>query len=292
MFDSLIRDIKYYYRMGDSLIKLLYVLIGSFLVLLILGAFTPKGSDFMFVLYSYLKLPSSFSEFIIKPWTLITHVFVFSSVWGFIFEVMLLWIFGRIVSDLINQKRILPIFFITTVVSGILFLIFSSLLNYHSTYFGAKAPALAMAVIAASIAPDYSLRFILIGDVKLKFVVMIILIFEFLSLASGYDLVFKLTSISGALIGAVYIYMVKNGIEWKNIFSREKNQFANKSRTSSRKSPLTISYKASESNKKGSAIDNSNINSEVDKVLDKINKSGYDSLTAEEKEILYLASKK
>ena len=83
MFDSLIRDIKYYYRMGDSLIKLLYVLIGSFLVLLILGAFTPKGSDFMFVLYSYLKLPSSFSEFIIKPWTLITHVFVFSSVWGF-----------------------------------------------------------------------------------------------------------------------------------------------------------------------------------------------------------------
>lgn len=290
MIDSLISDIKGQIRHGNMIVRLIFINIFAFLIITLIGVFTYGGqsSSFSQGTIHFLALPSEVTILIKKPWTIITHMFLHQGFGHLFWNMLILYWFGRIVGDLLGDRRILPLY-ITGGLSGALFyLIFSNLLHpYGGIALGASAAVMCIVMASGFIAPHYKLHLILIGEVKLMYVVAALFIMDIAMIGQNSNAGGHFAHIGGALFGGFYVYSMQNyGVD---ILSRMSNFFENNPFRTAAKSPGKI-VDLQKKEKKFQA--KSQIpQEEIDRILDKIKKSGYNSLNAEEKDVLYKASK-
>jgi membrane associated rhomboid family serine protease len=232
----------------------------------------------------YLSLPADFHKLLTRFWTPVTYMFMHAGIWHIFFNMLWLYWMGQLFEEYLGSKRTIGLYLMGGLAGGILYIGFYNLLPafrdlvHSSVLVGASASVMAIMVATATLLPNYAISLILIGPVKLKWIAMFLVILDFLSIMESNP-GGEIAHLGGALIGFLYIKRLQQGNDWVatigKVFSRGPKVPSMKvvSRNSGRKNPSKPRQE------------------DVDRVLDKISVSGYDSLNSEEKEILFRASK-
>ncbi len=227
----------------------------------------------------YLRLPSDLSKLPLRFWTPLTYMFMHDGVFHILFNMLWLYWFGQIFEDFLGKKRTFGLYLMGGLAGAFLFVLSYNTLPFFSHQIGllagASAAVMAIIVATATLIPNYSISMILIGSIKLKWLVLAFIIIDFIGIV-GPNAGGEISHLGGALIGFVYIKQLQRGHDWIGSIA---NLFKSKSK-------LKIVSKNTSKN----YFDKPR-QEDIDLILDKISKSGYDSLSKQEKEILFRASK-
>ncbi|HEB61581.1 MAG TPA: rhomboid family intramembrane serine protease, partial [Bacteroidetes bacterium] len=217
-------------------------------------------------------------------------LFVSGSILHFIFNMLFLYWFGTIIGDLIGDKKILPLYILGGLSGAVSYLILGFIIFPGSNFMilGLDSVILSFAVASAVLAPDYGLRLILIGNIRLKFLVIIFVLLEFLYALSSYNPIY-LSYLGSVIFGWYYIYSMRRGNDISNKFNKIINIFSGLK--SKQKRNLSVTFKSG-NKKRDYKVKDNEYKKELDRILDKIKQEGYDNLSDEEKEFLFLASKR
>jgi membrane associated rhomboid family serine protease len=257
----------------------------------------PPGTEgdllFLNVVISWIGVPASFPNLLLKPWTIITYMFVQEDFWHLFFNMIWLFWFGKIFMEFMPGRKIYTIYFIGGIAGALAFMgaynIFPLFQNSidNATTIGASASVLAITIATAVLVPSYSVNLMFIGPVKIKYIALFTVILDVLMIRSG-NAGGHFAHIGGAIAGALYILFIRHNLAQLLGLSFLKsimlNPFGRK--------PL---YKVHST---GKPLSDDEYNKQkamkqkkIDLILDKISRSGYTSLSAEEKEILFNSSK-
>lgn len=269
---SIINDLKTQLRGSyRSVVILLIINISAFLLANILihlsGMSKVSAADFI---ATALCVPGKFSEFITHFWTLFTYMFLHVDIWHLISNMLWLWFLGRVFSDLIGNKKLMFVYIMGGLAGGVTYLITSAAIVplQYSVLLGASGSVMAIVVAAAVVAPDYKVYPFGI-PLALKWLALISFILTTvldLSVNTGG----KAAHVGGAVFGLLYAYSLKSGNFLSGIFSG--------------KSHLKVAH--SRLKDEDYNAQNVSIRKRIDEILDKISRSGYDSLTRDEKDFL------
>ena len=324
MVTSIWEDVKREFSSGNMITRLIIVNIAVFVVVNLVKvgfAVSSAGApphENGFDDFLHLFCMSSDGMFTLThPWVPFTSMFLHEGFWHILWNMLFLYWFGKIVGGVIGDHHVLPLYLLSGLAGGVAFYL-SDTLIYNDTNFALGASGAVNGVILASavIAPDYIMRLLFIGDVKLKYIVAVLIFLDLIGIANNINTGGHFAHLGGALFGWFYIYQLRSGgtdlsAPVNNIVGAFQGFFQNIWNTiTGKKSKLRVEYKNPEKaktkttrsrtsmssfrNRGGSAkSDSHNLSHQerLDSILEKISKKGMDSLTAEEKEFLYNASK-
>jgi len=297
------QDIKWQYRYGSDLIKLILINIAVFVIVnLISLPFKLFQANSPFNLVEWLSLYASPKNLLYHPWGIFTYMFLHEGFLHVLFNMLGLYWFGQIVQDMIGKPKILPIYIFGGIFGGIfyiaaynLFPLFSN--DVHIAYcIGASASVMAIVLAAATIAPDYEIGLMFIGPVKIKWIALVYVVLDVINIQNG-NAGGHIAHLGGALFGFIYIRQLQRGNDLGKPFYAVIDFFSNLFK---KKPKLKVEYKkekeyASTFTNKQSTSNSSgktdiSKQERLDAILDKINRSSYDSLSKEEKDFLFKIS--
>jgi len=290
MFDSIIKDIRYQFDSGNMVTRLIIINTGVFIITALLNAFFPEIYSVNII--PYLALPGDIQVLFVRPWTLLSHMFLHSGLWHLIWNMLTLYWFGAITGDLLGDRRILPVFLLGGLSGATVYVISSNFLTIPGGYaLGSSAAVLAVVFTAVATAPEYRINLLIFGEVRIKFIGLIILFLDIIGTQSMYNSGGHLAHLGGALFGFLFVFLLRRGTDLSRI-PNPLSIFSGNKRKSGKRA-LKVAYKSHKvydvSGNRGTG--RNPISTRVDEILDKIKQNGYDSLTEEEKDILYQASK-
>lgn len=276
---NFISEIKQQYKLGDVPQKLIFINILVFLLSII---FFFKFRFGIFDYPNWLALSSNYKEVIFFPWTLISYSFFHADTFHLLFNLIFLYFISSLFYTFFNTRQFLTVYFLGSFFGGIVYLLYSNLFNHFNLIVGASGSIMAIFIAVAAYSPNMPLKIPLIGFVKIWHVALFYVFVDALYLLSD-NTGGHIAHLSGSLVGFVFAMLMKKGIDISEIFL-----FKKKKNTTFKKV-----YK-NKSAKKHQSVRVSDVNlkqRQIDEILDKISKSGYDSLTKEEKEFLFAANK-
>ena len=227
-------------------------------------------------------------------------MFIHEGFWHILWNMLGLYWFGQIVQDMIGKPKILPIYIFGGFFGGLLYVlaynIFPLFVNVIdiSSCIGASAGVMAIVLAAATIAPNFELGFAIIGPIKIKWIALTYVILDFINIQNG-NAGGHIAHLGGALFGFAYIRLLQNGNDLSKPFYTVTDFFSNLFK---KKTKLKVEYKkeyaytSNKQTKSNSTQQNDIVNRQekLDAILDKINRSSYDSLSKEEKDFLFKIS--
>ena len=227
---------------------------------------------------NFLKLSPEFSKIVVQPWSIVTYSFIHGGFGHILWNMLLLYFSSQFFFNLFSKQKFINTYFLGVIFGGILFVfsyhIFPVFKGLNVNLIGSSAGVMAVIIFICTYTPDQEIR-ILFFNLKLKYIGIILITINVIQLPSG-NAGGNIAHLGGALFGFLYAFNLKKGINIANGFETFLNYF----------SKLFIVEK------KEKKYINSNIKQKkIDEILDKINKSGYDSLTKEEKDFLFKAGK-
>lgn len=270
------------FRSGNPLFLFIGINVVVFIAINVfsLGEFLSgsQGSGTKWIL-THLSVPAFYRELPYKFWTIISYMFVQRDFFHILFNMLWLYWMGRIFMDFLNKKQFIFTYLSGGIAGAILYLLAYNLIPVflinapNSILLGASASVMAIVVATATLVPEYSIQLILFGNVKLKFLALAYFFLDIIGM-SGANPGGSIAHIGGAIMGFIFIKQLQNGNDLSKLFDRK----------SKLKVVKNNSPKASKNDFADQAV--------IDSILDKISKSGYDSLSKAEKEQLFKASKK
>ena len=273
------------FRSGSPLYLFIAINILVFVGLSLLSLVTALGFTAIPLsgyLVSWLQLPASISAWLYKPWTLATYMFTQQGLFHLLFNMLWLFWLGIIFLDFLKKRQFTFVYLAGGIVGGLLYLLAYNLIPvfradaFRTVMIGSSASVSAVVFATAALLPDYTIRMLFFGNVRLKYLVVAFIVIDILAIA-GLNAGGSIAHIGGALFGFVYIKRLQNGQDWSRILGREQSRRRKlrvvRNETPSHEEPLVPNQEV------------------IDRILDKISQSGYDSLTKAEKEALFKASK-
>ena len=243
----------------------------------------------------WLELPSDFLDTILQPWSIISYGFTHYDFWHILFNMLWLYFIGRMFMNMFSVKIGLNVYFLGIISGGLLFLlgynVLPDLFIGKTRLVGASGGVRALLIFLCAYMPKMDVRFFTF-NLKLWYIGVAIVFIDVLGLF-GLNSGGNLAHIGGALLGYFYAIQLKRGTDIGKGFERVLDYFSNMFKKS-KKSPLkTVHRKKGEkfAGYSKSEFNEFNNQKKIDVILDKISKSGYDSLNKEEKEFLFKAGK-
>ena len=284
---NILDDLKLQYKTGGMVQKLIFWNIGFFFFSLV---FFYSFSAGKFQIPTWIALSSDLGMFIRTPWTLITFNFFHGGFLHLIFNLMVLHFSGRLFSTYFTDKQLFGVYVLGGIFSGITFVLSYIFIGKAGLLVGASGAIMAILIATATYAPFMLLRIPLIGIVKLWHVAFVILLVDLIQMpldnTGGH-----LAHLGGALFGFIYIKLLQSGTDITKPFSALLDAFANLLKKK-KKTPFKKVHRNTTKNVVNSSESKKDFTQkQIDDILDKISKSGYDSLTKEEKEFLFKAGK-
>ena len=305
MVDSIFNDIKQTFRSGNMISKIILVNVGLFIILNLINVFDFQSStnpeSIFNVIRDGLSLPSSMSRFIRQPWSILTHMIMHIGFWHILWNMLMLYWFGRIVGDLLGDQRILPLYIMSGLFGGLIFMLHDLYLpggtGGAALAMGASAAVMAIVWTAAMVSPDYQMHLLLLGPVRLKYIALGLLFLDLVGSAGNINQGGHFAHLGGAVFGMFYVWLLREGTDITAPFYRKTNSYGSqpKQRAKVEKTPRSkfkVVRNSTKSDRAGQPSKPFDQQSELDRILEKITASGYESLSAEEKDFLYRASKK
>ena len=293
---SVIDEIKESFRKGTILHKLIYFNLGIFLTMQIVRIvlLLSNSSDTFSTFLDYLAVPANLEVLARRPWTLFTYMFLHVDFIHILFNLLWLYWFGTVFIQELGLKKLLSIYLLGGLAGGLLFVLFYNVfpvfepLRQGSVAMGASASVMAIVIAASTFNPERRMHLVFIGPVKIVYIALVMFIFTSLvdfSVNTGG----KIAHIGGAFLGFIFAYYYKKGKDITKGFDGLLDGMATwfkpgkqKMKVTHKRSSDDIEYKRERANEQ----------KEIDKILDKISKAGYDSLTSKEKELLFKMSDK
>ncbi len=294
---AFIDELKKMYQTGNIVIKLIFVNVAVFILVGILGLFSLASLNIDTV--KWLAVPADLKVLLYRPWTLISYMFLHYDFMHILFNMLWLFWFGKIFLEFLSSKQLLNIYLLGGISGAFLYILaFNAIPAFKpmvasSVALGASASVYAIVVAISAFAPDYSIQLMFIGRVKIKYIAIFILVLDVLSIA-GSNAGGHIAHLGGAMFGYLFAVQFKKGSDLTKGFS---GFIDGLSEWFKKKPKMKVTKNKYKTNKKPSTDHEYNQQkaadqSEMDRILGKISKSGYDSLTKKEKETLFKYSNK
>ena len=279
---GLIENLKYKYSNLDVLGKLIVLMVICFVSPYLLNTVLFLFSIDSFSIIDFFQVSPIISDLLYKPWSLISYGFFHADLWHLVGNMIILYYGGRVVLDLFGEHKLLKIFFIGLLCGSITYLLSYNLFpvfkGLKPPMIGASAGAMAVFIFLAAYMPYYTFRLVLF-DVKIVYIAVFFIIMDLIQIPSGNS-GGHLAHLGGAAWGYYYNSQLKKGKDngdW--IINFLKTFF-------SKKSVVKKVYRKKKYSNNSKKFNDQQV---IDLILDKISKSGYDSLTEKEKETLFKA---
>ena len=280
---GIVQEIVDTYKKGGTLTKLIFINTAVFVICGIVSLFF---SNIML----WLSMPSDLPDLILKPWTLITYNFYHKELFHFIFNVLNLYWFGRIFLVYFNNKKLLAVYLVGGIIGGLAYFaaynIFPSVFH-PAILMGASASIMAIIIATAVYAPDFRIYMLFLGEVKLKWIGLASFIISVI-LINSVNPGGNIAHVGGAIFGYLWVIQYKRGREVTSGFSRFLSSFG----SLFKRRKMTVTYKRPPTDELEYNRKKNTEQQEIDRILDKISKGGYDNLTKSEKDTLFDLSKK
>ncbi len=242
----------------------------------------------------WIGVPASIPNLMLKPWTIITYMFVHEGFWHLFFNMIWLYWFGKIFIEFMPGNKIYSLYIIGGISGAITFILAYNIFPvfqdtiHLSTTIGASASVLAITIATAVLVPDYTVNLLFIGQVKIKYIALFTVILDVLMIRSG-NAGGHFAHIGGAFSGALYILFIRKDVARRMGLYHLKSLIGDPFKQKPlRKVHSTARPLTDEEYNKQKVLKQQ----KIDHILDKISRSGYASLSAEEKDILFNSSKK
>lgn len=255
-------------------------------------------SDFLLEWFVFPKEPA---EFIMKPWSIITYSFLHSGIWHIVANMLILYFSGIYFLNYFSPKRLLNYYFLGVIVGALVYMLSYNLFpafqgTGRSYLLGASAGVMAVLIGIASHIPNMRVRLMLLGSVKFWWIAAFLLVLDVIQIPMG-NAGGHLAHLGGAALGYLYTNQLQKGNDIGKWFENIMDGIAGLFRPKAKKARMRTVHRsgktsaAAKSRKRASAIDRDDKQRRVDAILDKISKSGYDSLSKAEKDFLFQAGK-
>jgi membrane associated rhomboid family serine protease len=287
-------------------IKMLLITnVAVFLLQLLLSNTVVQGLPFEFLLKKYFALnpltPIRFTdgyeifEFKFHIWQLVTYMFLHADFMHIFFNMFALWMFGMELEHVFGSKKFFWYYMACGIGGGITNLLLSPLFSHPAPTIGASGAVFGILLAFGLMFPDRLIFFYFLIPIKAKYFVIIYLVLEILAVGSS-DMVAHLAHLGGALTGYIFILVDEKRLPFQWLFdSAARNRRRSREAFFNPKVNNQVQdadYYNIETGKKINKDSDRITQENIDIILDKISKSGYQSLTEEEKHILFEASKK
>ncbi len=288
---KLIEQINYKIKKSDTVEKLIYVNIALFIVTHLIQTI---GYFFKWPLNTvtdFLVLSQSPEVLLQKPWSIITYAFLHQGIFHLIFNLLLLYYFGRMFTTYFPPRRLLTLYFLGAISGGVVYMLSYQFLPVFSEVkssflIGSSASVMAIVIAITTHIPSMGVRLFMLGTIKLWQIAAVFILLDLVRMPMG-NAGGHLAHLGGAVMGYLYISQLAKGLDlgfwWDKLADAIARLFSSKNnkplrtvhRSSSKSKPNTVTTHKSMQQKK------------IDDILDKISKSGYDSLSREEKDFLF-----
>lgn len=286
-------------RHNNAHVQLIIINVVVFLVLAVIYVFSTVSelNGVYEIVSEQFSIPSEFGVFITRPWTIITYGFSHSltTLLHILFNMLSLYWFGRLFIEYLGSEKLVAVYILGVLAGGIMYLLMFNTIPYFTklsgTMVGASAAVYAVMVAIATLLPDYTFYLIFLGPVRIKYIVLFFIVGSFLG-SVGSNAGGNLAHLGGALIGFIYTKQLQAGVNWGGWITTTLDWFK-RLFTAQPKVKVTYRSKAEPKANRPAAQKMSKASQEeIDAILDKISDRGYESLSKEEKEKLFNASKK
>lgn len=270
------------FRSGNPL----FLFIGiNILVFLVIGLITVAeflfGSNISVAdwIIRQLSMPANLEILPYKFWTIFTYMFLQREVFHILFNLLWLYWMGMIFLDFLNNRQFIFTYLAGGIAGALLYLLaYNTLpaftgLAQNSILLGSSASVMAVVIATATLVPDFTIRLLLFGAVRLKYLAIAYFVLDIIGMG-GANPGGSIAHIGGAILGFVFIKQLNSGSDLSKILKKRPKLKVVQNKSNTGSGPIHTDQET------------------IDKILDKISKSGYDSLNKSEKEALFKASKK
>ncbi|UYZ65150.1 rhomboid family intramembrane serine protease [Hymenobacter weizhouensis] len=298
---SIFNDIRTAFsRRDNALNQLLLINVLVFVFLVLTNAVMRLSGTFEYypsVLRQFV-LPSDLPSLLRHPWTLLTYAFTHEGPFHILFNLLNLYWFGALIREYLGNRRLVSLYVLGALAGGVLFLLAFNLLPalrgmVGMPLLGASASVTAVIMAAATLLPEYTFMLFLFGAVRIKYIAAVVILLSVLAINQGNP-GGGIAHIGGALIGFLFVKQLQRGRDlgrpvqavgdWVGALLSGRPRL----RVSHRSTPAPA---PSAPAPKKSAFPRPE-QDEIDLILDKISRSGYESLSKDEKQKLFRASQK
>lgn len=289
---KIIDDIKLQFKMGGTLNQLIMINLGVyliFLVLRILSFLTQTNITSIFI--KFTALPSDIFTFATRPWTLVSYMFLHEGFFHILFNMLWLFFGGQLFMQYFGGRRLISTYLLGGILGGLLYILFYNIFPAFSDVVavsnnrGASAGVMAVIFAIATYNPRFPVRLFFMITVPLWGIAIFALLTDLIALGDGSNAGGRIAHLGGALFGYLMASAHKNGKDLTDGFSSLLDRLANLRKPKS--APLKTVYKSSGASKSTGIKRREDDELRLNRILDKISKSGYDSLSKDEKDHLF-----
>jgi membrane associated rhomboid family serine protease len=284
--------IKQIFKQGDALTRLLVVNVAFFIVLqVILISFRLFNVSGDFIL-SYISVPADLYLLMKQPWTVISYMFVHEKFFHILFNMFALYWFGKLFQLYFNEKQLVALYLIGGVGGALFYLLAYNIFPFfapmisQSILLGASGSIMAIIIAVAFQTPNMELRLLFLGSIKLKYIALFVVLTSFFGVTSE-NAGGEIAHLGGALAGYIFVVSLRSGTDITKWLNRFIDVIYGLFKP--RKLKVKINNRPQSSRMTDAEYNANKVRrmEEIDRILDKIKKSGYESLSSEEKKRLF-----
>lgn len=293
---DIIDQLKYRYKAGNLMTKLIFINVAVFLVLKGLNVLFTLFAINTFDLITFLGVPSFLGGLTMRFWTPFTYMFVHEGFLHLLFNMLWLYWFGQIFLQYFSGRTLASLYILGGLAGALIYVLAFNVIPFYTGLgrgwlIGASAAVMAIVMGAAFYRPDVQLNLLFLGSIKIVYIAIFAFVIDFLSLGNTANPGGHLAHIGGALLGYLFAIQQKKGHDITKWMSRVMDGFVNLFKPRKNKSKMKVKYARHETDWEYNKRRHSE-QEEIDAILDKLKQSGYSSLSADEKKRLFDASKK
>ena len=296
---NFIDDLKRTFKQGNIVVRLIFINVAAYVLLMLSGVILGLFGIRIGSLVGDLYLPADLLQLLRRPWTIITYMFLHSGAWHLLGNMLWLYWFGRLFLYFFSSKHLRGLYVVGGLMGGLLYIIAYNVFPvfrdqlYSSTLVGASASVLAIAIATAIREPEYRINLMFVGPVRLKYFALFIVLFDFLYVGSN-NAGGHIAHLGGALAGWWFARGITQGYDitrWANACIDALGNLFRKRERKPRKPKMKVHVNNARTADYDYNARKKSKSDEIDRILEKLKKSGYSSLTDEEKRKLFEASK-
>jgi membrane associated rhomboid family serine protease len=280
---EIFEQLKSKFKSGDITIKLIFICVGIFVLSAIINfAFFQKT---LFSVEDFFAAKATHTEFFSQPWGILTYAFFHGNLWHLLLNMLMIYFVGQLFLRYFRGEDFITFFLFGSILGALFFMGFAPVFHYGEALVGASAGIYAIFFALVAYIPKTKVQMMFFNfNIPLDYIGYALIGFDLIMIAAGdNNLGGHISHLGGAAFGYFYMKQFEKGNDFlgkffRSLFSKKKLKVEK-----TRKTPPRDDY---EFNAQKVAKQQ-----EIDKILDKISRSGYESLTKSEKDTLFKAGK-
>ena len=287
---------------SEKMIAVNVIVFIAFFLIRAIGFLFNWNADSLLTWFVFSQNPA---DLLFKPWSIITYAFFHDGIWHLFFNMLVLYFSGRLFLTYFSPKRFLNYYFLGVIFGALFYMLSYNLFpvfqNMASSFLlGASAGVTAILIGIASYIPNMSVRLMLIGNVKLWWIAVFFVVMDIVMIPTG-NAGGHIAHLGGAFLGFIYSRQLTKGNDIGQGFESIIDWFASLFKPKEKKARMKTVYRSgkqttqkstkSTATRSRAKMNKTEKQQKIDEILDKISKSGYDSLNKSEKDFLFQAGK-